>query len=220
MVIYQIIALFLLGSISAINVSFAVSSLSNNQNLGYLTDAQETNTENYFFITGAPYANIYNYNVTTGYVSLQLGDLIFNTFMGSTKNNTIVLAIGYTVRPESLSLNDKGRLLNWNYWACTNVHDPKSLSSKMPMIYLTNKDNFTAPYKTCTLVALTMVPLGSLWDPEGIYNSSTFGQTHLNPKSSATMGNQAVYKSSGANFKFDFKFLLALSATIFAIYAF
>lgn len=219
MVFYQTIALFLLASVAALDVSFAVTSVSNNQNLGYLTDQFETNTENYFFVTGAPTASTYNYNTTTKYVSLLLGDIIFNTFMGSTKNNTIVLAIGYTVKPEVLRFDDDDRLINWNYWACLNVHDPRGLSTVMPMIYLTGRNNFTAPFKTCTQVALTIIPLGSLWDPEGIFNSSTFGQSHLNPKASATMGNESVYKSAGTFFKCDLKLLIALGTAIFAVVA-
>lgn len=213
---YQAIALSLLVCISALDVSFAVTSLNNNQNLGYLTDKMETNTENYFFVTGAPTAGIYNFNSTTNYISLLLGDIIFNTFMGSTENNTIILAIGYTVKPEVLRFDDKGRLINWNYWACLNVPDPKGLSSIMPIIYLTNRGNQTAPFKTCTLVALTMVPLGTLWDPQGYYNSSTLGQPHLNPKTSASMGNESVYKSSGTFFRCDLRLLIAFGTAIFA----
>lgn len=139
----------------AVNVTISVSSINNSQDLGYIKDVYEISTEYYLFVTGTPKAVVYDYNTTTGYVSLQQNGFVYNIFMGP-KNQSTILAIGLTVKPEAMQFGANYRLINYNYWACLNINDPIGYSRRETMIFITSRSNATAPHTSCTRVWLTM----------------------------------------------------------------
>lgn len=162
--IFSVLFLFLLPLALAVNVTFSVSSIENNLNFGALMDKPELDTENYFFITGLPMADVYDYNATTKYVSLQADGIVSNIFMGP-RNESTILSIGLTVKPEPLNLDANNKLLNYNFWACLNIDDPMGYSAKRAMIFITARGNNTAPFRACTRVSLTMVYVNPITDP-------------------------------------------------------
>lgn len=181
------------------NVTIAVSSVGNSQNYGYLTDFHETSTEDYFFITDFDQASVYDYNSTSQYLSIQVQGIVYNIFMGS-KNDSTVLSIGLTTKPEKLQFDSFGRLQNYNYWACLDINDPQGRSRIQAMILINKRGNNTAPYNTCTKVSLTMVYQQSEGaSTNGLANSTTPNSQSTFPATSRTSLNLAlaVYYASG-----------------------
>lgn len=105
--------------------------------------------------------------------------------MGS-KNASTVLSIGLTTKPEKLQFGPDNRLENYNYWACLDINDPLKWSKKQSMILINEKGNYTAPFKTCTMVALTLIYLRSPSPSANALTNFTYSTATGYPGSSAT----------------------------------
>lgn len=159
--------------VAAEGVFFAVHEASSDKQIGVLVDKQEHESGKFFFVDNNP--AFYEFDPATGSVSKQDGSQSYK--LGTPQvNRRKFLGLLATVGGDGQALvtNGQGKLTNYNFWACTDVDDPKKLSAKNAAILVTDNGNSTSPGSTCKAVNIYKKSVSSPTRPKnGTWTSYT-----------------------------------------------
>ncbi|WPK27608.1 hypothetical protein PUMCH_005004 [Australozyma saopauloensis] len=126
-----------------------ISVHANNARVGYLYGMHEGAGFDYLFV--GPTAQNLDYNTNSKVITAPFGQYTGQLGVGSFAP---YLALGPAVTPLTLSLDDKRKILNYNFFSCQNTGDPYSFSKLTPVIIANAAGNNTLPFPGCTNVEL------------------------------------------------------------------